>query len=57
MRKLFRIFGLPSEAAERGGIFEQYGFILLFVVLAAAGAFALLGSNIASFISSIANMF
>lgn len=57
MRKLFRLFGLPLEAAERGGVFEQYGFILLLVVLAAVGAFALLGSNIASFITNIANMF
>ncbi|GBD18984.1 hypothetical protein HRbin27_01485 [bacterium HR27] len=56
MRKLFRLFGLP-EVAERGGIMEQYGFILLLVVLAAAGAFALLGANIASFITGIANMF
>lgn len=57
MRKLFKVFGLPMEAAERGGIFEQYGFILLLVVLAAVGAFALLGANIAGFINGIANMF
>ena len=57
MVKLFRIFRIPGEAAQRGGIFEQYGFILLLVVLAAAGAFALLGNNIAAFITNIANMF
>ncbi|WP_322798302.1 hypothetical protein [Thermoflexus sp.] len=57
MVKLFRLFGLPAEAAQRGGIFEQYGFILLLVVLAAVGAFALLGANVANFVNFIANMF
>lgn len=57
MQKLFRWFGLPADAAERGGIFEQYGFILLLVVLAAVGAFTLLGNRISAFITSIANMF
>jgi hypothetical protein len=57
MVRLFKIFRLPLEAAQRGGIFEQYGFILLLVVLAAVAAFATLGGNIASFITGIANMF
>ena len=57
MVRLFKIFRLPLEAAQRGGIFEQYGFILLLVVLAAAAAFATLGGNIAAFITNIANMF
>jgi len=57
MVRLFRLFGLPAEAAQRGGIFEQYGFILLLVVLAAAAAFMLLGQNIAAFITNVANQF
>jgi hypothetical protein len=54
---LIKIFPHPLEAAQRGGIFEQYGFILLLVVLAAVAAFATLGGNIAAFITNIANMF
>jgi hypothetical protein len=57
MVRLFKIFRLPLEAAQRGGIFEQYGFILLLVVLAAAAAFATLGGRIAEFITNVANMF
>jgi hypothetical protein len=57
MVRLFKIFRLPAGASQRGGIFEQYGFILLLVVLAAVAAFATLGFNIASFITGIANMF
>jgi hypothetical protein len=57
MVRLFKIFRLPADASQRGGIFEQYGFILLLVVLAAVAAFATLGGNIASFITGIANMF
>jgi hypothetical protein len=57
MVRLFKIFRLPAGASQRGGIFEQYGFILLLVVLAAVAAFATLGGNIAGFITGIANMF
>lgn len=46
------------HAARRpAGIFEQYGFVLLLVVLAAVGAFTLLGNQISAFISRVARMF
>lgn len=46
-------FGVRRAA----GVFEQYGFVLLLVVLAGVGAFTLLGNQISAFISRVARMF
>ncbi len=42
---------------ELGGIFGEYGFIFLLVVLAAIGGLGLLGTNLNNFFNSIAGNF